>query len=82
MAQIQQVISFDELPAALSVWPGLGKALGISRATAYKLIKQPGFPALRVSSKKIVIPKDKLVQYLYEKADAGLHINQDPFTSL
>lgn len=72
MSKIQQVKSFDELPAALSVWPGLGQALPISRATAYQIIKEPGFPCLRVSQRKIVIPKDRLIRYIEEKADAGL----------
>jgi predicted DNA-binding transcriptional regulator AlpA len=72
MAQVQQVNSFDELPAALSVWPGLGQALGISRATAYKLIKEPGFPCLRIAQRKIVIPKDRLIKYIEQKAEAGL----------
>jgi len=69
---VEQVKSFDDLPAAISVWPDLGKALGISRATAYNLIKQAGFPALRISKKKIIIPKDRLLKYLSEQAEAGL----------
>jgi hypothetical protein len=69
---MEQVRSFDELPAALSVWPGLGQALGISRATAYQIIKEPGFPCLRVSQRKIVIPKDLLVKHIEQKAEAGL----------
>ena len=68
----EQVKSFDDLPAAISVWPDLGKALGISRATAYNLIKQPGFPALRISKRKILIPKDRLLKYISEQAEAGL----------
>lgn len=72
MTQIQQVTSFDELPAALSVWPDLGRMLGISRATAYQMIKEPGFPCLRVSQRKIVIPKDRLIRYIEQKAEMGL----------
>lgn len=70
---VEQVKDFNELPAALSVWPGLGQALGVSRATAYQLIKVPGFPCLRVSPRKIVIPKDRLIKYLEEKAEVGLN---------
>lgn len=73
MARVQQVNTFDELPAALSVWPGLGQALGISRATAYQMVKKPGFPALRVSQRKIVIPKDKLLQYIEQQAEVGIN---------
>ena len=69
---VDQVKSFDDLPAALSVWPDLGRVLGCSKTTAYKIIKQKGFPALRVSQKKIVIPKDKLLQYIEQQAEVGL----------
>lgn len=72
---IEQVRSFDELPAALSVWPGLGQALGVGRCTAYQLIKQPGFPALKISNRKIVIPKDKLLEYIEKHAEAGVSSN-------
>jgi hypothetical protein len=72
MSQLDQVKSFDELPAALSVWPGLGQALGVSRATAYKMINEPGFPCLRVSQRKLIIPKDRLIKYLETKADQPL----------
>lgn len=72
MARVQQVCSFNELPACLSVWPGLGQALGISRSTAYQMIRQPGFPAVRISDRKVVVPKDKLLQFIEEKADSGL----------
>jgi len=73
MARILQVNNFDELPAALSVWPGLGEAFGVSRATAYQMAKKPGFPALRVSQRKIVIPKDKLLQYIEQQAEVGIN---------
>jgi hypothetical protein len=69
---MERVRNFNELPAALSVWPDLGKALGISRATAYQLTKTPGFPCLRVSKRKIVIPKDLLIRHIEQKAEAGL----------
>ena len=69
---VEQVKDFNDLPACLSVWPGLGQAIGCSRATAYKLIRKPGFPCVRISSRKIVIPKDRLIKYLEEKAEVGL----------
>lgn len=62
---VEQVKDFKELPAALSVWPGLGQALGVSRCTAYKLIKEPGFPCIKVSKRKHIIPKDRLIEYLH-----------------
>ena len=69
---ISQVKDFADLPAVITVWPGLGQALGISRATAYQLIKEPGFPCLRVTQRKLIIPKDLLIRYLETKADQPL----------
>lgn len=51
--------SYEELPLMLSV-PQLAAVLGISRASAYALVKQNGFPSLSIGS-RIVIPKDKLI---------------------
>ena len=65
---IEQVKSFDNLPAVLTVWPGLGEALGISRATAFKLVKDPDFPVVRIGKKRLVVPKDKLLSWLDDQA--------------
>ena len=54
--------SYDDLPLMLSV-PQLGKALGISRAGAYALVKQKDFPSLTVGG-RILIPKDKLIAWI------------------
>ena len=54
--------SYKELPLMLSV-PQLATALGISRASAYALVKQNGFPSLSIGS-RIVIPKDKLILWI------------------
>jgi hypothetical protein len=69
---VMQIKNIDELPAAVSVWPGLGQALGISRATAFALVKEPGFPAIRVGKKRIIIPKDRLMDWISEKAKQPL----------
>ncbi len=54
--------SYEELPLMLSV-PQLAAILGISRASAYALVKQDGFPSLNIGS-RIVIPKDKLILWV------------------
>lgn len=46
----------------------IGELLGISRATAYKLVKQKNFPAVRVGRHRIVIPKDAFHQWLNTEA--------------
>ena len=54
--------SYEELPLMLSV-SQLAAILGISRAGAYALVKQDGFPSLTIG-RRIVIPKDKLILWV------------------
>ena len=51
--------SFDDLPLMLSV-PEVASVLGISRAGAYELAKEEGFPSLTIGS-RILVPRDKLI---------------------
>jgi len=46
----------------------MAKMLGISRPTAYELTKREGFPAIRVSERRIIIPVDRLTKWLNEEA--------------
>ena len=61
-----QYKSFDDLPLVLSV-PDLASVLGISRAGAYELVKEKGFPSLTIGS-RILIPRDKLIAWIDEKS--------------
>ena len=54
--------SYDDLPLMLSV-PDLTEVLGISRASAYELVKSKGFPALYIGN-RIVIPKEELIAWI------------------
>ena len=54
--------SYDQLPIMLSV-TDMAKFLGISRTNAYELIHTEGFPKIQLG-KRIVIPKDKLLEWL------------------
>ena len=56
--------SFDDLPLTLTVME-VAKALRISRAGAYDLVRTEGFPALKIGS-RIVIPKEKFIQWMDE----------------
>ena len=42
--------------------------LGIALGNAYKLCQQPGFPAIRVSARRIIIPKQELDEWLHTQA--------------
>lgn len=54
--------SYDELPLLLNV-KQLADLLGVSDSSAYELIQEDDFPAVRIG-KRIVIPKDELRKWI------------------
>ena len=60
--------NFEELPLILKV-EEVGKILGVSRATAYTLVRSKGFPCVRVGAKLLVVPRDRFISWLHNNAD-------------
>ena len=56
----------DELPIFLSVMD-VAKLLGISRASAYELVREENFPKLKIVQGRTIIPRDKLLEWLDEQ---------------
>ena len=48
----------------------MASMLGISAPLAYELIKREGFPVVRVSQRRIIIPMEALKRWLNEQAGA------------
>lgn len=42
----------------------MATVLGVSRPVAYELTRREGFPAIRVSERRIIIPVDALKKWL------------------
>ena len=53
---------YDQLPLFLNA-EMVAKVLGISISSAYELMHEASFPALRVGS-RIVVPKEKFCQWV------------------
>ena len=53
--------SYDELPLFLNA-ELVAKVLGVSISSAYELMHETGFPALRIGS-RIVVPKEKFCRW-------------------
>ena len=53
---------YDQLPLFLNA-EMTAKLLGISLSSAYELMHEEGFPALRIGS-RFVVPKDKFRQWV------------------
>jgi len=51
----------------LNVWPDVGQALNLSRATTYSLVNQGIIPSIRLG-KRVVVPRKALEELL---ASAG-----------
>ena len=54
--------SYDELPLFLNA-ELVAKVLGVSISSAYELMHEASFPALRVGS-RIVVPKERFCQWV------------------
>ncbi len=61
----KQFKTYDDLPLMLSV-QDVAKALGISRAGAYELVKSDGFPAMNIGS-RIIVPKEEFILWVKKK---------------
>ena len=57
--------NYDELPLFLSA-KLVAQTLGVRRATAYELMNEKDFPAIRVGS-RIVVPKEKFRQWVEQQ---------------
>ena len=61
--------SYDELPLFLNA-ELVAKVLGVSVSSAYELMHEASFPALRVGS-RIVVPKEKFVEWVMRGTKGG-----------
>ena len=60
--------SKDELPMFMSVMDMID-LLGISRSKAYELAAEEGFPKLKLVPGRIIIPRDRLLEWLDERTN-------------
>lgn len=45
----------------------MAKYLRIGISNAYRLVKEPGFPSVRILNDRYIIPKDRLDQWIEER---------------
>ena len=56
----------EELPMYLTVMD-VADLLGISRASAYELVREQNFPKLKIVTGRSIIPRDRLLEWLDEQ---------------
>lgn len=54
--------SYDDLPLMLSVHD-VAEVLGISKSSAYMLVKEKGFPRLKIGA-RVVVPREKFIEWI------------------
>ena len=58
--------SKEELPMFLTVMD-VANLLGISRTSAYELVREDNFPKLKIVQGRTIIPRDRLLEWLDEQ---------------
>ena len=58
--------SREEMPMFLTVMD-VANLLGISRASAYELVREDNFPKLKIVQGRTIIPRDRLLEWLDEQ---------------
>ena len=61
--------SYDDLPLFLNA-ETVAKVLGVSPASGYELMHEPGFPVLRIGN-RMVVPKEQFIQWVKEHTGGG-----------
>ena len=56
----------EEMPLFLTVMD-VANLLGISRASAYELVRQENFPKLKIVQGRTIIPRDRPLEWLDEQ---------------
>lgn len=54
--------NYEEIPLYLNA-EILAKVLGVSRASAYELMHEKGFPSVRIGS-RLIVPKEKFIAWI------------------
>lgn len=62
--------SYDELPLFLNAVL-IAKVLGISKTSAYELVRSKGFPVLKIGS-RLVVPKEKFREWVAKNTGGSI----------
>lgn len=62
--KVSQFRDYSELPLFLNA-ELVAKVLGVSPSSGFELMREPGFPVLKIGS-RMVVPKEKFIQWVEE----------------
>lgn len=69
--KLSEYKSYDDLPLFLNA-EMVAQVLGVSPSSGYELMREPGFPVLRVGS-RMVVPKEQFIRWVTEHTEGGEH---------
>ena len=61
--------TYDELPLFLNAQT-VAKVLGVSPSSGYELLREKGFPSLRIGN-RIVVPKDSFIHWVEQHTEGA-----------
>ena len=67
--KLSEYKSYDDLPLFLNA-AIVAKVLGVAPSSAYELMHEADFPALKIGS-RIVIPKEKFILWVEQHTNGG-----------
>ena len=67
--RLSEYKSYDDLPLFLNA-ATVAKVLGIAPSSAYELMHEVDFPALKIDS-RIVVPKEKFILWVEQHTNGG-----------
>ena len=67
--KVSQFKTYPDLPLFLNA-ETVAKTLGVAPSSAYELIHEPDFPALKVGS-RMIVPKEKFIQWVEQHTQGG-----------
>ena len=67
--KLSEYKSYDDLPLFLNA-STVAKVLGVAPSSAYELMHEADFPALRIGS-RIVVPKEKFILWVEQHTNGG-----------
>ncbi len=67
--KVSEYNNYNDLPLFLNA-DLVAKVLGVSPSSGYELMREPGFPVLKVGS-RMVVPKEKFIQWVEQHTAGG-----------
>lgn len=62
-----------ETPSFINV-SKMAEMIGVSKSTAFNLVKDPGFPAIRIGEKRIIIPYEKFLEWIEDQSNKPVEL--------